>query len=56
VTITVPVDVGAPVPPLTVTVADSPCTAVMFEEEGVTATVGVVFDTVTIEEVPVAPL
>jgi hypothetical protein len=53
---TVPVDAGVPLPPLTFTVTASPCIVVMPEEDGVTVTVGVVLATVTVEEVPVAPL
>lgn len=52
---TLPDGVVALLPPLTVTVTASPWIAVMLKEEGVTATVGVVLDTVTIDEVPVAP-
>jgi hypothetical protein len=53
---TVPADAGAPFPPLTATVTVNPCTVVTLEHEGVTVTVGVVLDTVTAEEVPVAAL
>jgi hypothetical protein len=56
VIVTVPVTVGAPPPPLTATVTVSPCSVVMLEDEGVTVTAGDALETVTPEEVPVAPL
>jgi hypothetical protein len=54
--VTVPVAVGAPPPPFTATVTVNPCTVVMLEDEGVTVTAGDALETVTPEEVPVAPL
>jgi hypothetical protein len=50
VSVTVPAGVGLPVPPFTVTVTVSVCAVVMLVEEGVTVTVGVIFDTVTVFE------
>jgi hypothetical protein len=49
--VTVPVGVGLPVPPLTATVTERGCAVVMLEADGVTATVGVVFAaTVTVTD------
>jgi hypothetical protein len=56
VSVTEPVAIGAPVPPLTFTVTDNAWVTAMLVEVGVTVTVGVAFDTVTVEEVPVALL
>jgi hypothetical protein len=53
--ITEPVGVGLPVPPVTATVTVRACAVVMLVEEGVTVTVGVIFDTVTVFD-PDAPL
>jgi hypothetical protein len=50
------VAVGAPVPPLKVTVTDNAWAVVTLPEAGVTVTVGVTFVTVTAEEVPEALL
>jgi hypothetical protein len=49
------VGVGLPLPSLTATVTFSACAAVMFDEDGVTVTVGVSRVTAT-ELVPVAAL
>jgi hypothetical protein len=50
---TVPVGVGFPP---TATVTDSACAVLILYVDGVTVTVGVLFTTVTVEEVPVALL
>jgi hypothetical protein len=52
--VTLPVEVGVPVPPLTATVTETAWVVVMLDVEGVTVTAGVAFDTVTLEDVPVA--
>ena len=54
--VTLPVEVGVPVPPLTATVTETAWVVVMLDVEGVTVTAGVAFDTVTLEDVPVAPV
>jgi hypothetical protein len=54
VMVTLPVAAGVPVPPLTPTVTESAWGVVMLDNEGVTVTVGVVLDTVTLHDVPVA--
>jgi hypothetical protein len=41
---------------LTAIVTDTACVAVMLDKDGVTATVGVAFATVTVEDVPDAVL
>jgi hypothetical protein len=58
VSVTDPVGVGLPLPPLTETVTVKACAVVMLDEDGVTTTVGVVFTrvTVTAEDEPVAVL
>ena len=56
VSVTEPVGVGLPVPPFTETVTARGCAVVMLEAEGVTVTAGVVFETVTVEDVPVVLL
>jgi hypothetical protein len=43
VSVTVPVGVGLPVPPLTAVVTVNACAVVMLVEDGVTVTVGAVF-------------
>jgi hypothetical protein len=52
----VPVGVGEPLPPLTVTVTESAWVMAMLEEDGVTTIVGVTLATVTLGEMPVEPL
>ena len=54
VNVTVPVAVGAPFPPLTLTVTDNVWTVVTLVGVGVTVTVGATVVTVTGEEVPLA--
>ena len=56
--VTEPVGVGLPLPPLTATVTVKACAVVMLDEDGVTDTVGVVTAcvTVTARDVPVALL
>ena len=56
VNVTVPFGVGLPVPPFTVIVTINACAVVMLDVDGVTVTAGVVFETVTVEDVPVVLL
>jgi hypothetical protein len=53
--VTEPVVVGAPLPPLTPTVTVNPCSVVILDCDGITVTVGVAFVTVS-EFDPDAPL
>jgi hypothetical protein len=58
VSVTEPVGVGLPPPPLTAMVTVKPCALVMLLEDGVTVTVGIIVTgTITVTEFePVAPL
>jgi hypothetical protein len=49
---TVPVGVGEPAPPLTVTFNVNVCVVLMLDEDGVTVTAGVALETVTLGEEP----
>ena len=57
VSTTVPVGVGLPLPPLTATVTERLCAAVMLDGEGVTVTVGDISSVITVTKAdPVALL